>query len=66
MKNTITAAAQAHDIGDLIVRSATMALEAYGDSHYHNGEPLPASDKADIIRANADAWVQRVCASILN
>jgi hypothetical protein len=49
------------EINKLIVRSAEMALEAYGGAYYPDtNQPLAPEDKADIIRANADSWARRV------
>ena len=46
---------------DLIVRSAIMALEAYGDCQYNDtGKQLTNNEKADIIRANENSWTKRV------
>jgi hypothetical protein len=48
------------NIDELIVKSAEMALEAYGDVRYEDGTQLKATDKADIVRANSTSWVKRV------
>jgi hypothetical protein len=49
------------EINDLIVRSAKMALRAYGGAYYKDtGQPLTPEDKADIITANSDSWARRV------
>ena len=54
-------------IRKLIIRSATMALEQYGDvERTDTGEALPAEQKADIIRANEDEWIERVCLSLMH
>jgi hypothetical protein len=46
---------------ELIVRSAIMALEAYGDCQYDDtGTQLTNTEKADIIRANEKSWTKRV------
>jgi hypothetical protein len=60
-------ALEQQDIRKLIIRSATMALEHYGDlERTDTGEALPAEQKADIIRANEDEWIERVCLSLMH
>jgi len=49
-----------NDINDAVVKSAIMALEAYGDAEWPNGVPLTPEEKADIIRANEKSWARRV------
>jgi hypothetical protein len=45
----------------LILRSARMALEAYGDLRdTTTGAQMPVADKQDIITANERSWIQRV------
>lgn len=45
----------------LILRSARMALEAYGDLRdTDTGAQMPVADKQDIITANERSWIQRV------
>lgn len=49
------------EIDDLIVRSAEMALRAYGGAYYTDtDQPLTPEDKANIITANAGSWARRV------
>jgi len=48
------------NIDELIVKSAEMALENYGDLAYEDGKQLKPSEKADIVRCNSTSWVKRV------
>jgi len=53
-------------IKKLVVDSATMALEAYGDLKYEdNNKQLTVDEKADIIRSNEDSWFKRVLENTL-